>query len=215
MLNADRRRKHRLNTSKAMKSMISECPYCHRRGNYRKRFLVGTQTLLWTCHYCQREWSAGSRDQIDQIESLAWDLRLYLEGNWPQGYSIGQCVQTSVLVAKVFNETFDPVWNTVSGTFRGGGWHCWVTNNDLIVDLTADQFNNTQRVVAPPVLIVPMDDDRYVSPQPYVPSKGLITYYYSGWRRWRIHRSRPAGKPSEQDPAEQTDGECKKHPQPH
>ena len=65
---SDRQRYHRTNTAKAMRSMISSCPHCQRRGNFRKHWLPDAMVLLWRCHYCAGEWTAESRPQRSPSE---------------------------------------------------------------------------------------------------------------------------------------------------
>ena len=61
----DAQRYHRGQTGKAMKSMISACPHCQRRGNFRKLDVSGVGDFVWVCHYCKGDWTIGLRYHAD------------------------------------------------------------------------------------------------------------------------------------------------------
>lgn len=81
----------------------------------------------------------------------------------PSVLSTGTCGRTSLLLRTILvSEGFDAVWCNGAvadggGFFDGHVWHAhaWVMSNDLIIDITADQFK------APPVIVTAADDPRY------------------------------------------------------
>ncbi len=97
---------------------------------------------------------------IDLLENLRGFLETAV---WPNGHSGGNCVETSLLVAKVLNETSDEDgWKADSGFFIMStsifnAWHCWVAKDNIIIDLTADQFGSD----FPKILITDRSDSRY------------------------------------------------------
>jgi hypothetical protein len=118
-----------------------------------------------------------------EIEALAVQLRTFLVTHqWKRGMSVGRCAETSVFVTRVLNEVLLPAnWRSIAGRFVGHGYHCWSTNDEIILDLTADQFDST----LPGVLIVPLDDQRY-----HVDCTNTSEYresevYYQAWLRRR------------------------------
>lgn len=53
--NNDKRRRHRLATSNAMKRTVVHCPECG-RGQYNAGIDAGNGSRVRTCRYCGREW---------------------------------------------------------------------------------------------------------------------------------------------------------------
>jgi uncharacterized protein (DUF983 family) len=44
-----------------MRRMVTHCPNCGRGGVFRQHWLADAEVLLWRCHYCGCEWTAGAR----------------------------------------------------------------------------------------------------------------------------------------------------------
>jgi len=121
---------------------------------------------------------------LAEVTQLVWEIRRFLEPHWvkahlswgaeiPQPPSRWMCRSTSIFLAEVFRTQLGSVWQIVGGrpekyldaTPEGavgifatnGTWndHCWLEENGLVVDLTADQFGH------PTVIITAADALRY------------------------------------------------------
>jgi hypothetical protein len=120
-----------------------------------------------------------------EILSLCQEIRAFLEPRWlslhkswgelqPKTLSQQMCRYTSIFLKAVLESYSDRSWRLVAGrplnrevegtkdgcfgfcTSRGLFFdHCWVQSVDLIVDLTADQFE------AEPIIATSISDSRY------------------------------------------------------
>jgi hypothetical protein len=113
------------------------------------------------------------------VHRLCTRLRNFLAGNfWPYGRSVGRCAETSVFVTMVLKETFaERPWRSIAGTFNKG-YHCWTTDDKIIIDLTADQFD----AVISPVLFVPVNDRRYNGDCTNSSAYKESQTYYNHWK---------------------------------
>ena len=121
------------------------------------------------------------------VHTLCSKMRYFLAVNfWPKGISAGRCAETSVFVTTILIETFPQYpWRSIAGTFsrdpdpvvRTNDYHCWTTDDKIIIDLTADQFDTT----ISDVLFVPVSDRRYLgdctNPSIYAHTKRYLAYW--------------------------------------
>jgi hypothetical protein len=113
-------------------------------------------------------------DERLKLYRIARMVRRFLETRWLEKQSVpftsgiigyipsrGMCVDTAGFLTPILREWHHPQWNCMSGSYinRQGTpmSHCWSSNADLdvILDLTADQFNDAA------IVITSLSDRRY------------------------------------------------------
>lgn len=115
----------------------------------------------------------------DKLHEILRPIREHLEGIW-QNYryendmpdtdivSEGMCVMTSRTLLSLFNKLGHGDWYIEGGSPDFGAgyqptgdeecyWHTWITNGELIIDMTADQFGMS----SPEILIAEDNDPRF------------------------------------------------------
>ena len=63
-----------------------------------------------------------------------------------RSFPSGACGDASLLIGTFLTESGFGAYDYVSGE-RGGRYHVWIANRDLVVDITADQFSDAPHSV--------------------------------------------------------------------
>ena len=113
------------------------------------------------------------RGRKAKIETLAFNFRKAIEaakdngepGDFFRNFPVGQCGNTSDLLAQyLIDNGIGPI-TYVNGTYYGEDWddkwaHTWLVVNGLVIDITGDQFKYHKEPLAydVPAYIGPMTD---------------------------------------------------------
>ena len=90
-----------------------------------------------------RELAQAVRDALERADKRRLPLHL-------QDFPHGSCGDSELLVAKLLRQhNHEPAFDFMNGR-RGDGWHAWIQQGGLIVDISADQFDD----YAEPVTVV-------------------------------------------------------------
>ncbi len=133
------------------------------------------------------------------LYTIARTVRFFLETTWTSdirnGHTFGgglygripaagQCGESASLLAEILQKSHHPAWASVSGGYilnHGLGEyqsHCWCTNPTLglVIDLTADQFNDS------PIVITELSDLRYRQNKAF---RDPNNHRHKQWREFR------------------------------